>query len=204
RRQRQMCIRDSRVISPPLRLRCRDCRQERCPYGVDWRRFELDYGVVIRKDDHCVWSRDVDLNDNSQLCITYASGARATFHECHFTPEYSREFWLIGTKGKMYGYYDNPGRFMIRVEYSHSEDRRTEEFRPPHPGGSHGGGDDRLREEFHRRIVERDPPMDALESAYYSTVLAICAEESIESGMPVDIPPLDPVPPARKGRIPRR
>ena len=67
----------------------------------------------------------MDLNDNSELCITYANGGKATFQECHFTPEYSREFWLVGTKGKMYGYYDNPGRFLIRVEYSHAGARRT-------------------------------------------------------------------------------
>ena len=45
-----------------------------------------------------------------------------------------------------------------------------------------------MRDEFYRRIVENDPPVDALESAYYSTALALCAEESIGSGMPVVIP----------------
>ena len=133
----------------------------------------------------------MNLKDNSELCISYANGAKATFHECHFTPDYTREFWFIGTKGKMYGYYDNPGRFLVRIEYTHSPDRHTEEWKPTSGGGSHGGGDNRLRDAFYRRIVENDPPIDALESAYYSTALAICAEVSIDSGMPVDIPVLD-------------
>ena len=151
----------------------------------------MDYGVTVEKEDCCVWSREMDLNDNSELCISYANGGKATFHECHFTPDYTREFWLIGTKGKMYGYYDNPGRFLIRIEYSHSPERRTVEFKPPYAGGGHGGGDNSLRNEFYRRIVENDPPRAAVESAYYSTALAVCAEDSIESGLPVAIPALD-------------
>ena len=39
-------------------------------------------------------------------------------------------------------------------------------------------------------IVENDPPTEAVRSAYYSTALAVCAGQSIESGMPVDIPAL--------------
>ena len=171
-------------------LRCGECdRADTCPYRVEERRLTMDYGVDVETRDACVWSREMDLKDNSELCISYASGGKATFHECHFTPEYSREFWLVGDKGKMYGYYDNPGRFLVRIEYSNTPERRTEEWRPPSTGGSHGGGDRNMRDEFHRRIVESDPQLDALESAYYSTALAISAEESIDSGLPVSIPP---------------
>jgi predicted dehydrogenase len=172
-------------------LRCRECtRAAECPYRVHHEGFTMDYGAVIEKPDYCVWSKAMDLNDNSELCISYANGGKATFHECHFTPDYTREFWFVGTRGKIYGYYDNPGRFLIRLEYSHSRERRTEEFKPPYEGGSHGGGDDNLRNEFYRRIMEHDPPREAVESAYYSTALAICAEQSIETGQAVVIPSL--------------
>ena len=172
--------------------RCRDCpRAGDCPYFIR-STVELDYGGVTRHAyDGCVWSDAMDLDDHSLLSIRYASGAKATFHEVHFTPEYSREFWLVGTKGKLYGYYDNPGRFLVRVEYSHAPQRRTEEWKPPHTGGSHGGGDNRLRDEFYRRVVENDPPTEAVASAYYSTALAIRAQESIESDQALDIPPLE-------------
>ncbi len=79
----------------------------------------------------------------------------------------------------------------VRIEYSHAPERRTEEFKPPYAGGGYGGGDDRPRDEFHRRIVGNVPPTEAHLSAYYSTALAVCAEESIASGLPVEIPALD-------------
>jgi hypothetical protein len=132
----------------------------------------------------------MNLNDNSLLNITYANGSRATFHECHFTSDYSREFTLTGTEGKMYGYYDNPGRFLIRIEYAHSKNQRTEEWKPQHLGGGHGGGDPALREEFYQRIIGNKKAGDELNSAYYSTALAICAEQSIDSGAAVSIPQL--------------
>ncbi|OGV93214.1 MAG: hypothetical protein A3K19_34000 [Lentisphaerae bacterium RIFOXYB12_FULL_65_16] len=174
------------------KLRCRDCEKKKnCPYAVDHRAFKMDYDATVEKADFCVWSKEMNLNDNSELCISYANGGKATFHECNFTPEYTREFWLVGTKGKLYGYYDNPGRFLIRVEHAYSRERHTDEYMPPYGGGGHGGGDANLRQEFYRRVVENDPPREAAESAYYSTALAACAEESIDSGMPVTIPRLE-------------
>jgi hypothetical protein len=78
----------------------------------------------------------------------------------------------------------------VRIEYAHDPERRTEEWKPPFAGGAHGGGDNRLRDEFYRRIVENDPPTEAARSAYYSTALGALAQESIERGCPMDIPPL--------------
>ncbi|MDD2706553.1 MAG: Gfo/Idh/MocA family oxidoreductase [Verrucomicrobiae bacterium] len=174
------------------KLQCRNCRRKDCPYRVQHKAFQLDYGEASEVEDYCVWSREMDLNDNSELAITYANGGKATFHECHFTPDYSREFWLTGDKGRLYGYYDNPGRFLIRIQYSHQKHQRVEEFKPAHTGGGHGGGDERLRTEFFRRIMTGDTDHNAccFELGYYSTVLAACAEDSIESGLPVNIPPM--------------
>jgi hypothetical protein len=172
--------------------RCHTCPVARgCAYRVNPRSFQMDYDAVVEIADHCVWSKEMDLYDNSELVISYANGGTATFHECHFTSDYSREFWFTGTRGKMYGYYDNPGRFLIRIEYAHAADRHTEEWKTPAIRGSHGGGDARLRDEFYRRIVENDRSYETIRSAYYSTALAVCAEESIDSGMAVAIPPLE-------------
>jgi predicted dehydrogenase len=169
--------------------RCKECEKaSTCPYRINPERFVMDYGATVQIPDYCVWGRQMDLNDNSELCITYANGAKATFHECHFTPEYSREFWFVGTKGKLYGYYDNPGRFLVRVQHAYDDEWRSEEWRPMATDGGHGGGDVRLRDEFYERCSKGEKAPDMISSAYYSTVLAICAEESIDSGIPVMIP----------------
>src|SRR5690606_38991010 len=79
-----------------------------CPYYVDFfKGSKMDYGRARVKDDLCVYAEEVDVHDNSLAIIDYANGARISFMECMFTPEYSREFTFIGTAGKMYGFYNN-------------------------------------------------------------------------------------------------
>jgi len=174
----------------PNDKRCRDCeKKSSCPYFVDYRKFTLDYGVDISIEDGCVYAQEVSLNDNSQLLIEYENGKRATFTECHFTPEYSREFTFIGDRGKMYGFYNNEGHFIIRISYRHSY--HIDEYRVPHPGGGHGGGDPAIMKRFLESIVLGEKDKENLESAYYSAVLAICAEKSIETGKVIEIPKME-------------
>ncbi len=181
-------------------LTCDQCEKGgSCPYYSGGAVHKTDYGEKLKRkrQAYCVWNEFADLNDNAELCITYSNGVKATFHENYFAPEYTREFWLVGTKGKMYGYYDNPGRFLIRITNLMPADQREdslrdiEEYWPRAKPGGHGGGDTSLRDEVYRRIIAEEQPPDILESAYYSTALAACAEDSIESGKPVDIPQLD-------------
>src|SRR5690606_29444659 len=92
----------------PADKRCRDCdRNDRCPYNMP-RQFMWDYGVTTsQRDDLCVWGDDVDIEDNTIVTVRYASGAKMTFVECHFSPDYNRHFTLIGDKGRVYGFYNN-------------------------------------------------------------------------------------------------
>lgn len=174
----------------PNDKRCRDCeKKETCPYFVDYKRFVLDYGEEVSIEDGCVYAKEVTLGDNSQLLIEYENGKRATFTECHFTPEYSREFTLIGDKGKMYGFYNNEGHFNIRISYRHSY--HIDEYHPPHPGGGHGGGDPAIKKKFIENIITGKKDKENLESAYYSTAVGICAEKSIETGKVIEIPEME-------------
>lgn len=171
----------------PADRRCRDCGRRECPFFVDYHRFVMDYGAEVELPDLCVWGEDATTLDNSELVIQYDNGTKATFTECHFTPEYSREFTLIGAEGKMYGHYNNEGHFVIRIDHRFSD--RIDEYRPVHPGGGHGGGDPRLLDEFVRCCRgENVDPRSGVLAAYDSTVLGICAEQSIDAGQPIDIP----------------
>jgi predicted dehydrogenase len=171
----------------PSDKRCRDCdRASTCPFFVRHDRFIMDYGAVVEMDDLCVWGEDADVPDNSVLAVSYDNGTRATFTECHFTPEYTREFTFVGEAGKLYALYNNEGNFLIRVQHRFTD--HIDEYRPIYTGGHHGGGDLRIMEEFLDCIEQGRRPRASLQAAYDSTALAICAEESILTGRPVDIP----------------
>ncbi len=109
------------------------------------------------------------------------------YTECHFTPEYTREFTFIGDKGKLYGYFINSGDYRVRIWRRFSKD--VEEFHVPPSPGSHGGGDDRLFEDFITCIKTGRQPEDSIVVARDSTAIAAAAAESIERRVPVEIPP---------------
>lgn len=174
----------------PAGKRCRDCDQAKtCPYFVSHSRgFKMDYGVqTIEQPDGCVYSNDADVHDNSVLTVRYDNGARMTYVECHFTPDYTREFTLIGTKGRMYGFYNNEQNFRIELTWRHSAQKEV--LYPEKRPGGHGGGDPGIQREFLDRVEAGRPCALGVRGARDSAAIAIAATESAETGEAFAVPP---------------
>ena len=174
-------------LYPPDK-RCRDCEErDSCPYAIRKEKEIYPYldDAAIPLDDHCVYGQDVDVDDNTLTALQYDNGKRAFYAESHFTPEYTREFTLIGDKGKMYGHYESD-RFFIRVSYRHSD--HIDEYHPTLVGGGHGGGETGLLEDFVACCREGRTPLADGHAGRNATAVAVAAEESIASGQPVEIP----------------
>jgi predicted dehydrogenase len=167
--------------------RCYDCdRKDTCPYFMP-SEFQMDYGAkVLQRADGCVWAKEVDVDDNSIAVVRYDNGAKMTYVECHFTPDYNRHFTLIGTRGRMYGFYNNEQDFRIELTYRHTQ--RRDVIYPPRQPGGHGGGDPRIQDQFLRLIRAGQPACPGVIGARNSAAIAIAAAESCETGMPVSIP----------------
>jgi len=172
------------------KLRCRDCdKNSSCHYYVNHKNFKMDYDAIIYdKEDLCVYAEECDVPDNGLLLIDYANGARMSYMECHFTPEYSREFMFIGTKGKVTAFYNNEQEFKITVWKRHT--RKLDIYLPEHGEGGHGGGDTLIVKEFLRRIRAGEHGMYGIRGARDSAAIAIAGAESEHTGMPVMIPPI--------------
>lgn len=167
--------------------RCWNCEcRHVCPYYIDTSGFTMDYGTVVKPQDLCVYAQECDVHDNSLAIIDYDNGARVTYMECHFTPEYSREFTFVGTKGKIIGFYNNEQEFKITVWKRHS--RKLDVYLSRRSKGEHGGGDDAIIEAFIKRIRAGEPSLDGIWGARDSAAIAIAAADSAETGMPVYIP----------------
>ncbi len=172
----------------PNDKRCRSCDDRAdCAYYVA-SEFTMDYGQVLRdNDDLCVYAQECDTHDNSVVSVWYDNGAKMSYLECHFTPDYSREFTLIGTKGRMVGFYNNEQEFRIEVTYRHSS-RRDLIYPEKRPGG-HGGGDPRIQDEFLRLVHAGAPACPGVLGARNSAAIAIASHDAILRGAPVMIPP---------------
>lgn len=168
---------------------CHDCKKANtCPYYIDRDRFQMDYGTIIRQNmDLCVYAHDCETPDNSLVLIDYANGARLCYMECHFTPEYTREFMFVGDRGKLEAFYNNEQEFKIKVWKRHEKEPTY--YYPPKVEGGHGGGDPGIIKEFFRLIERGVPCMKGVRGARDSAAIAIAAFESEHSGLPVTIPP---------------
>ena len=167
--------------------RCLDCDKD-CPYQRNDKDFYMDYGSRPRKtrDDRCVYSTECDVSDNTLVIVDYDNGARMSYMECHFTPEYTRELTFVGDKGKLTAFYDNEQNFKIMVWKRHEEEPVY--YYPEKQEGGHGGGDDAILAAFGEYVLEGKPGMYGIRGARDSAVIAIAAAESEVTGIPVLIP----------------
>lgn len=174
--------------SAPNDKRCRTCDEaDTCAYYVDNRKgLEMDYGGVRLKDDLCVYAEEIDTPDNGIVVVDYDSGARLSYVESHFTPEYTREFMFTGTKGKIIGFYNNEQDFKITVMKRHTQEVQT--YYPERRSGGHGGGDASIVRTFVELVKKGEPAMPGIWGARDSAAIAIAAAESAEKGLPVHIP----------------
>lgn len=142
------------------------------------------------RNDYCVYSKGCDVSDNSLVIVDYEHGARLSYMECHFTPEYTREFTFIGDKGKMTGFYNNEQEFKIMV-WKRFEAEPTYYYPEKIDGegiSAHGGGDYGILKAFSAHVHTGTPCMIGIKGARDSAAIAIAAAESEETGMPVIIP----------------
>ena len=170
---------------------CAECaEQDTCPY---FRKstFRNDYGAKeSMRNDYCVYSKACDVSDNSLVIVDYENGTRLSYMECHFTPEYTREFTFIGDKGKMTGFYNNEQDFKIMV-WKRFEKEPVYYYPEKIDGegiSAHGGGDYGILKAFSTHVHAGVPCMVGIKGARDSAAIAIAAAESEETGMPVWIP----------------
>ncbi|MCX7705163.1 MAG: Gfo/Idh/MocA family oxidoreductase [bacterium] len=173
----------------PDTKRCSSCEiKNTCPEalvsGIQW-----DYGeenIVMEVEDKCVFAKEIDVYDHEVLTINYENKTRAFFVESQFTPDYKREFWFIGDKGRMYGIdpyivsEKDRKKPYIEIVYRHTRKKEVIDVKLE-PGG-HGGGDPGLIEDFiHCCITRKNPLADGIAGR---ESIAICAggEKSIETG----------------------
>lgn len=169
---------------------CIECdKKASCNYYREKDKFLMDFGVRVETDgDLCVYSKACDISDNALVIVDYEKGARLSYMECHFTPEYTREFTFVGDKGKLTAFYNNEQDFKIMVWKRFEKEPVYYYPEKIHGVGGHGGGDDGIIRAFSSYVQKGEPCMIGIKGARDSAAIAIAAFESEESGMPVFIP----------------
>ena len=113
-------------LRQPRLLRRREAQRSACPACPD-----KDTCVERQPDGHtrtqCAFRQEIDVEDNNMVLMELEGGVKAAYLQCHFTPDYHRNYTIIGTEGRLENsepemkvwVQDTPLRQLARAGQSH-------------------------------------------------------------------------------------
>jgi hypothetical protein len=137
----------------------------------------------------------VDVEDLSMVNLQLDNGVLASYAQCHFTPDYWRNYTVIGTEGRLENFGDMGAGAVVKVWQRRSGYRDDADLTVEVPllEGTHGGADGPLVDEFLRFVRDGGPTLTTPVGARYAVAAGYTATTSLcEGGGPVDVVPLDP------------
>ncbi|HZE41694.1 MAG TPA: Gfo/Idh/MocA family oxidoreductase, partial [Stackebrandtia sp.] len=99
----------------------------------------------------------VDVEDLSMMLMELDNGVQASYQQCHYTPDYWRNYTVIGTAGRLENLGDTGGNAVVKLwnakrrGYDADADRQ---IAIGEASGGHGGADTALIGEFVRFVRE--------------------------------------------------
>jgi Predicted dehydrogenases and related proteins len=135
----------------------------------------------------------VDVEDISQVNMVLDNGALASYQQCHFTPDYWRNYTVIGTEGRIENMGDGSGSEVRLWNRRHSGSAPADEtFVVPEAQGGHGGADALLIDEFVRFVRDGGATATSPVAARQAVAAGIRATDSLRGdGRALEVPPLD-------------
>ncbi|MBB5632818.1 putative dehydrogenase [Cryobacterium mesophilum] len=136
----------------------------------------------------------VDVEDLSMLMMELDNGVQASYQQAHFTPDYWRNYTVIGTEGRLENFGDTSGG-VVKVWNRRHEYAADGDAEYPIAGehGGHVDADAATVGEFLLHLRTGAPTQTSPVAARYAVAVGDLAAQSLRNGsVPVDIPPLDP------------
>lgn len=140
------------------------------------------------------YSPTIDVEDHNMVLMQLANGIQASYLQCHYTPDYWRNYTFIGTKGRIENFgdagtceirvYTTRGGYMPVPDVVHN-------LKPV--AGSHGGSDPAIVGSFIDFVRDGTVPNTSPVAARYAVATGVVATESLRSDNGRrDVPPLAP------------
>ena len=137
----------------------------------------------------------VDVEDLSMLTGRLDNGVLISYQECHFTPDYWRNYTVIGDHGRLENFGDLEGAQIKVWNARRSGYRRDADqvIDVPAGDGLHSGADAALIGEFLRFVAVGGPTETSPVAAREAVAAGYAATASLRSaGAPIQIDPLNP------------
>ncbi|GAB3801249.1 Gfo/Idh/MocA family oxidoreductase [Humibacter antri] len=135
----------------------------------------------------------IDVEDISMVSMRLDNGVLASYEQCHFTPDYWRNYTVIGTEGRLENHGDSAGGTVRvwnkRTSYNESGDQS---YPIPEGEGGHNGADALTVAEFLRFVGHGGATDTSPVAARNAVAAGVAATESLRDGStPRRVPALD-------------
>lgn len=156
----------------PDNLRCPNCKEkEKC--------IEVQYGPM----DQCVFRKEVNVEDNNMVIMELENGIKACYLQCHFTPEYFRNYTFIGTEGRIENMDDHFKVILkMRPRSNKWKNLADREYTVKPAEGGHGGADPVICKDFIDYVISGKQPVATAVAGRMSVAVGVAATESLRAG----------------------
>lgn len=138
----------------------------------------------------------IDVEDHSMILMQLDNGVQASYQQCHYTPDDFRNYTVIGTEGRIenYGDHSEEGK-LASIQLWNSRrgysERGNEEITIPFLGGSHGGADPLLLQDFVEFLRGGESEGATVYDARMAVAAGCMGAASLRDGsLPKEIPPI--------------
>ncbi len=159
----------------PNELTCPECKdKESCP----------EYDRVFKWLDQCAFRREVNVEDNNMMIMELEGGIKAAYLQCHFTPDYQRNYTFIGTEGRLENITGKDGtKVIVKTRRSNSwRELSNRTYHVKEAKGGHSGADPLICKDFIEMIMDNKEPVATPIAGRMSVAAGCAAVESLRSG----------------------
>ncbi|MHB8996980.1 MAG: Gfo/Idh/MocA family protein [Armatimonadota bacterium] len=139
--------------------------------------------------NQCCFREEVDVEDNNVMIMELDGGIKASYLQCHFTPDYHRNYTIIGTEGRLEN-TEPEGKVIVKMRRSNSWKEladRTYDIRPAM--GGHGGADPVITEDFLDMVLDGKEPLATPVAGRMSVAAGCAGADSMRSGGMMQVVP---------------
>jgi predicted dehydrogenase len=138
----------------------------------------------------------IDVEDLSMMEMVLDNGVFATYQQCHYTPDYWRNYCVIGDEGRLENFGNGEDGSCIKVWKSRKAGWNAPDevhMIDPAPLDAHGGSDVRIVSEFLNFVRHGGITTTSPLGARYSVAAGCIATESLRAnGRTLDVPTVAP------------
>ena len=132
---------------------------------------------------YCCFRKEVDVEDNSVVMMELENGIKAVYTQCHFTPDYFRNYTFIGTEGRIEN-MDDTSKVILKTrslskKWKNLADRT---YDVKTASGGHGGSDPLICADFVDMVLTGKKPTADAVAGRMSVAVGCAATKSLRSG----------------------